>query len=264
MITKRPFVRVLITALCLFSANAAFSAEDDWHFGLGTGMLALNLDGTTGFTTALGSAKTKIDLNADEVNDLLESAIGIGGFAAHGKFKILFSYSAIELAGGVSGSLQGDPPLGGTPISAKLNLEVTRADIAVSYLMAQSGKHAWSALFGLRYMEHDYDIGFALGGMATQLKINEDWTDIVVGVTHAYPISDKFAWTTRVDYGLGESEGTFFANTGIKWRINHRFTTSLYAQITAVEFENKRAPHPKWYLYDVDEFGIGLNVLVTW
>lgn len=232
--TKLPFVRALIAALCLFSANISLAAEDGWHFGLGTGMLALGIEGDTGFTTGAGAIKTKVDLNADEVSDLLDSAIGFGGFAAHGKYTILFSYSAIELDGGVSGSLDG-----GAPFSASLNLEVTQASVAVSYLFAQTGKHAWGALFGLRYTDHKYDINFSIADMATRLKIDQDWTDIVVGMTHAYPLSDRFAWKSRVDYGFGGSEGTLFANTGISWRINHRFTTTLYAQITAIDFENR-------------------------
>ena len=80
-------------------------------------------------------------------------------------------------------------------------------------------------------------------------------------MTLAVPLAEKWVWNNRVDAGFGGSEGTYSANTGVTWRFYKGWASTLYSKYTAIEFENGNRGDADWYLYDVDEFGVGLAVL---
>ncbi len=251
------FSYLALAATWAFASTA--HAEGEWRFGVGTGMVALNIEGDAGFNTLLGPVLLELDLDAEDIADVLESAIGIGGFASNGQWTISYMYQNMELGGGGGGTV-----LGGLPVAASTSLEVTAAEVTVAYRFAEKGRHTWGALAGGRYLEHKYDVDLVLGAAAFNQKLEKDWTDMLLGVTHAYAISPKLAWTSRADYGFGGSEGTLFLYTGLSWHISDRFTAAFFAQRTAQDFEDNDPGDPDWYLYDSDEFGLGLNVLVTW
>ncbi len=74
----------------------------------------------------------------------------------------------------------------------------------------------------------------------------------------------KWSWDSLLNGGLGGSEGSYTFQTGIGWHFAKHWSASLYGKLAAVEYENGRPGDSDWYLYDVDEFGVGLSVLVTW
>jgi len=247
----------LAVILAIFFAPVV-RAQDEWHYGIGTGVFALNLEGDAGVGTLLGPAMVDLSLDTSEITDLLESAIGIGGYAAKGKWVLLYSYQQMELEAGVQRATQA-----GTPGSALVNFTGSGAELAATYRFAVKGKNAWSALFGARYIKHELLFDLDIGANAFTREIDQDWTDALVGFTHAHPFSKKWTWTNRLDFGFGGSEGTVSFNSGFQWQPARHFAMVIFAKGTAVDFENGNPSDADWYLYDIDEFGIGLNFLYT-
>ncbi len=92
-------------------------------------------------------------------------------------------------------------------------------------------------------------------------KVDESWTDLLFGLTHAYALSDTVAWTSRVDYGVMGSEGTLFVDTGITWRFRDAWSARFYASSLAHDYEEGDPGDSDYYVYDVDEFGAGISIL---
>ncbi len=95
--------------------------------------------------------------------------------------------------------------------------------------------------------------------LTVEETIDNDWTDLLIGITHAYPFSKKLAWTNQLDGGFGGSEGTLHFNTALQWRVAKSWNLSFAGDYRAVDFENASEGASDWYLYDVDEFGFGLG-----
>jgi hypothetical protein len=72
----------------LLSISLSGVAHADWSFGIGTGIFRVNFDGDMGFDTAAGPVELDVDLDADDVSDVMETAFGLGGYATDGKWMI--------------------------------------------------------------------------------------------------------------------------------------------------------------------------------
>ena len=135
---------------------------------------------------------------------------------------------------------------------------------------AVKGKHAFSVLGGVRYSMHEYFFALVVDNnppnppAAFIRNIDQDWTDVLIGLTHGTQLSEKWTWSNRVDAGFGGSEGTYFLNTSFGWQFAKSWALNLYAQDTSIEYENDNRGDPDWYLYDADEFGAGVSILYTW
>ncbi len=247
------------TAIFLFIALFASHvfAQDEWRHGIGTGLFALNLDGDQGLNTTLfGPVQIDLDLNTGEISDVMKTAFGIGGFSAKGKWKVLYSVQYMELGDDVSGTTSG-----AIPVAADLTFTGSGAEVAAVYRFAKKGKNLWGALGGVRYTKHEFESTLTIGASTFTRNFDENWTDVLVGLTHDRILSDKWSWNTRVDAGFGGSEGTVGFNTGASWRFADSWAASFYGKYTAQDFENGTKGDADWYLYDVDEFGVGATVL---
>jgi hypothetical protein len=264
---KRHLVSVvmIVAAMAVMLAPAAV-AKDKWKFGVGTGFFGLNIDGDAGFSTIRDfgpvTAGTPVlldaSLDSDEVRELMESAFGLGGFAAKDKWLIHFSVGQLELEDSLSGTTEG-----GTDVSATTTFTGSGAEVSAAYRFAVTGKHAWSVLGGLRHTKHEYDFGLTIGAVTGTRNLDHDWTDVLVGLTHGTQLSDKWTWGNNLNAGFGGSEGTYFFNTSFNWQFAKSWALGFYGKITSIEFENDDPGDPDYYLYDADEFGLGFNVLYT-
>jgi hypothetical protein len=257
-------IALVAVALTVIFAPAALAEEDEWQFGIGTGFFGLNIDGDVGITTALGPVDLDASMTGDEVRDLLESAFGFGGFAAKGKWAILYAGTYLEL----EDTITGVGPLG-SPVSSTVTFTQHGAEVAAAYRFALKGKNAWSVLGGLRYTKHEYDLGLSIDNdppnppAELARNIDHDWTDLLIGLTHARQINDRWTWTNRLDAGFGGSDGTFFYNTSFNWQFAESWAMGIYGQITSIDFENDNRGDPDWYAYDANEYGLGLSILYT-
>ncbi len=252
------FAITMLSLLMVISFTSVSYAE--WSYGIGTGLFRMNIDGDIGMNTNQGDVLMAVDLDADEISDLMESAFGFGGYATDGTWMIRYSFGHIALEG------EGDRTLPGglTTVNAKLNLDVLGGEILVGYPVYQNPSFIVLLDGGVRYTKHeiDMDVDFA-GAINANLdkNIDEGWTDVLLGATVSVPLAQKWAWNTNANAGFGGSEGTYMGSTGLTWRFYKGWSGTLYGKYTAVDFENGNEGDSDWYLYDVDEFGVGLSIL---
>lgn len=260
---KRVSKKILLFALSLLMVIVGFSslAHAKWQSGIGTGIMRLNVEGDMGFhVNTLGIPATfEVDLDPDDISDLAETAFGFGGFASDGKWMVQYSFSNMQLEGNSSFVLPG-----GALAASSLGFEITGGELVVGYPLYQSSSVNFRVHTGFRYTAHDIEATVTSGATQLYKNIDEDWVDGLVGVMLDIPITNKVSWNTRLDAGYGGSEGTYLGHTGIGWRFHDQWSTSLYGKYTAVEYENSNKGAADWYLYDIDEFGAGLNFMFIW
>jgi hypothetical protein len=245
----------------LLSISLSGVAHADWSFGIGTGIFRLNVDGDMGFNVAnAGPVEFDVDLDPDDIDDIMETAFGFGGYATDGKWMIQSSFGMLELEDDTSRTIAGV----GT-VSSELGFDMTGGEITVGYPIYECTSLILRLHAGVRYTEHELDADVRIDGTPVRGgDIDEDWTDALFGISAGVPFAEKWTWNNKFNAGFGGSEGTYFAQTGITWRFLKHWSATLYGKYTAVEYENGSKGDPDWYLYDVDEFGLGLGVLFNW
>jgi hypothetical protein len=245
---------MLLMALASGAAASTASA-DDWRHGIGTALFGLNVQGDGGFGTQLfGPVQAEVDLNSSDISDLTKSAFGFAGFSTNRTWTINYGAKRLQLEDDSRGATAG-----GTPVAASFDFEAVGADLSAAYRFAGDDRNSWSVLGGLSYTKHDYEVGLSVGTLNTVRTVENDWTDVVLGLVYSLGISSRTSWTTRLDAGFGGSEGTYHFATGVFWSVGakRQWLLGLYGDFKAVEFENGSPGDADWYLYDVDEFGPG-------
>ena len=253
---RRYFAAGLLCLAMVIGFNAtAKAAYSDWSYGIGTGFFALNLDGDIGWDTALAGSRTfNIDMDANDVADLVETAFGFAGYATDGKWMINYSYSFVELDG--NGSNAG--------VTANVVWERSNAEVTLGYNYYQTPSLILGVLGGARWTKHELATRTTSGGSTVSKNLENDWTDVVVGLTLGVPLAEKWGWNNRADAAFGQSDGTYSFYSGVTWRFHKHWSGTLYGKYTAVDFEESSRGNPDWYLYDIDEFGPGIAVAVNW
>jgi len=259
-----PFMRTIIkvaSGLLLASTISTVQAkQDSWSFGIGTGLQSLTVDGDGGFDTKLaGPLAFDASLDADEVRELVSSGFGFGGFAKKGKLSILYSLGQLELEDDSKATLAG---LSG---KAEVTFTVTAAEVLAVYSIAHAGKHGFGILGGIRYLQQEYETDLSITDQSNSVSykgsIEEEWTDVVIGMTHTLPISKQWIWGSQLDYGVGGSEGTLHVSTGISYVINQSWITRFGANYIDHDFENGDEGDGDWFFYDASESAVALSFL---
>ena len=80
----------------------------------------------------------------------------------------------------------------------------------------------------------------------------------------AKSFAKKWGWASRIDAGFGDSEGTFLVQTGLNWHFAKYWQLSGHIKNMSVDFETGSQGDSDFYLYDVDETGGGLGIMVIW
>ena len=173
---------------------------------------------------------------------MFKSGFGFASYAARGKWKILLSAGTLTLEDKHGGDL--------------FEWDRTQFELATVYTFAKTGNHAWGGLFGVRNTGHEWTSPISgLNG------IDESWTDGLIGLTHGVPFAGKWSWSSRLDGGFGESEGTVMITSGINWHVGSSWVFNLNARYSSVDFENGNPGDSDYYLYDVDETTIGIGFM---
>lgn len=244
-----------LVGLCFALTTSTVLAEH-WKFGIGTGLYGLAITGDGGFNTALGPVEFDADLDSGDVRDVLESAVGFGGYAKKDAFTITYSLGTLELENDVS-AMRGD--LSG---NLKVNYEATKAEVAVDYAFIKEGRNSFGILVGLRYTKKKFNTDLIIDGVPSfSSSVDEHWTDLLLGITHSYPMSQTRVWTTRADVGFGGSEGSLFFDTGMTWAFSKSFAARFYGSIISHDFEEGDKGDPDWFFYDVNEYGLGISLI---
>jgi hypothetical protein len=255
---KKAIWLVIVVGMLASVANA------EWKYGIGTGLFFLNVDGDIGINTEIaGPVELAVDLKPDDVFDYAESVLGFGGYATDGKWMIRYTFQRLELEDTPSTTLAN-----GNRLRAKSNFQMNGAELSVGQRFYQSEKLALSAYVGARYLMHEMENSLNItapeGTTSSSSDIDNEWTDARFGIGIDVPLAEKWTWGSTAEVGLGESEGTYKANTGIGWRFAENWSTMLYGNYVAVDFENASKGDGNWYKYDVDEYGTGVSVMYHW
>lgn len=256
-----PGKMVLLIMICLMAMSShsfAQAGDSEWKFGFGTGLFRLHIEGEAGFTTAIaGAQKFDVDLDPDDVSDLMETAFGIGGYATNGKLLIDYSISYLKLEDKTSSQ-------DGVVTQAKLEYEASGAEVMIGYPVYKSSRGIIRLHGGLRYTKHDISSDMIIFGTPSGKDLTHEWVDGLIGVSAVMPLGETITWNNRLNAGFGGSDGTYQAYSGLTWKFHKHWSATLFGKYTAVDFEDGNPGDKDWYLYDVDEYGLGLNILFHW
>jgi hypothetical protein len=248
--------------LVVLVVMVASVASAEWHYGIGTGLTALNVQGDVGLNVrpgGVGPVQFDVDLEPDDISDLMETAFGLGGYATDGTWMIKASSGFMELRDGTSKTLPN-----GVRVDGELFFETTLAELSVGYSCHRSENIVVTPYIGARYMNHEVGADFTVAGNEHSRSVEYDWADARVGVAIDVPLCEKLVWGTSVEAGFGGSDGTYQGDTGVMWVISQHWATRLGFKYAAVDFENGEKGDDDWYLYDVEEFGSSLSVFFNW
>lgn len=263
----KSIVKKSISILCISLMTLIFfasAAHAEWFFGIGTGLSRLNVDGKIGFNLpALGPVKDDIKLNPEDINDLMKSGFGFGGYATDGTWLIQYSYGNLELEGKESVF----EPAISSAVSTKINFKITGAEVTVGYPVYKTPSVVVLVDGGVRYTKHEFDGKVSLSGAVTGQRdrnFDHSWTDAVLGASINVPLAQKWTWNNRLNAGFGGSDGTYLVSTGVTWRFLKHWSAGIIGKYMSVKYENDSEGDSDWYLYDADETTLGLNILFNW
>jgi len=251
---------LMLVLSCLLGVSSA-SAQKKWYFGIGTGLMRLNAEGDQGLNLGqLGPAQVEFDLDPDDFNDLMESAIGFGGYVTNGTLMFQYSFAQLKLGGDPSGVT----PDGAT-VSAEYSYDITTGGLTAGYTVYQGGRLGIQPYVGFRYLKHELGADLTVVGQTTTTvsrAIDHNWTDVLVGTSLNVALSPKVAWSVSADAGFGGSNGTYSIATSVSWRFWQYMSLIPNASFMAIDYENGEIGDSDWYLYDANEFGWGLSFLI--
>ncbi len=245
---------LLLALSLLLVMGFSSAAQAEWHHGIGTGFGARNYDGDIEFYVSGApndTVKLEVELEPDDFTDMMESAIGFAGYSTDGTWVIQYSLTSFELE-----ETWVVPVVGFTT----LNFEYFSAEATVGYNLVRSPSVVFGVLGGVRMIDHEY----TARGVIISRTGEADWVDGLLGVTLNFPFTDKVSWNNRLDGGFGGSEGTINFATGIGWRFAKNWSTGFNVKYTAVEYEDGTVGNPNYYLYDVDETAVSVNIVYNW
>lgn len=253
-------VALMLVLFCLLGVSS-LSAQD-WHFGIGTGLKRANAEGDQGLNIAqVGPVLAEIDLDPDDFDDLIQTAIGFGGYATNGKWMVQYMLASIKMGGEPSGTL----PDGSATFTSDLSFDVTTGHVTVGYTAYRHGRLSVQPFVGFRYLKHELgaDVTVATAPpTAISRSIDHNWTDVLVGAAFGVALTPKVHWNTSFDAGFGGSNGTFNFTTAISWRFWKYMSIGPNFSFMAIDFENGEIGDSDWYLYDANEFGWGASFLI--
>jgi len=266
-------LKAIARVICIASAAMLFMGgsptyAQGWHFGVGSGFTWMNIQGDEGYNIAnYGPVQYELDLDPDDISDVLESAFGFAGYASNGTWMIQYSLGWFTLGG--EGTVDLPAEVGGGTLDIDLDYDVTNIKVAVGRTVyrSQNMKFSFTPYVGLRYLKHDISADFVInqGGEHTPVYRGRDWnwTDALVGVGVGYQLRPKLSWNAGGDAGFGGSDGTFFFTTNLTVSPTRHFSFGPNFSYTALDYENGNKGDADWYLYDADEFGVGIFAVVN-
>ena len=252
----KKFYSASLLVMGLAAATSTYAADDEWKFAIGTGMFMLNTDGDVGFNTnAFGPVKADATMSFDEISENMDSAAGLGGSATYGDMTILFKYGQMGLEDSITGTTAA-----GVPVTANLSFDTVVAELAAVPVIARSNGHVFGLLGGLRHTMHDWTLNLTSGGTSINRDTGDEWTDVLLGATHAMPINDAWVWSSRVDVGYSDVDTAYHINSGVNWQFADSWSARFYGDYLKYDYEDGNEGDAGWYLYDTAEYGAGATI----
>lgn len=182
----------------------------------------------------------------------METGFGLGGYATDGTWMIQYSFGKIKLGGEPSGNLPAS--VGGGTYAADWFFEITSAEFTVGYTAYRSKNMKFSLrpYAGARYLKHDLgaDLSITQGATTTEVPrgVDNNWSDVLVGVSCGYVFSPKWSWSAGSDAGFGGTNGTFTGKTALSWKALKHMSLAPNFKFSAIEALNGEIGDSDWYL----------------
>ena len=245
--TKSLAALAALAAMC--AAPLSQAAQDEWSFGIGTGLRSLALDGDVGFATGAGGVIEDMDLDNGDTADMFESAFGFASFANKGPWTIRLSYATLTLEDDNS--------------NFDAEWDKAHGELSVEYTFANTGSHRFGVIGGVSYTDHEWE--FQDKVTREKLEPEDDWTDGLIGLTHNMPFNQHWSWSNRVDYNFGDSEGGYMVSTAVNWKPGDNWVFNFGLSYEDVEYgDDGDINDNDFYYYDVEETTIGVGFMYTW
>ncbi len=264
--TKAALLTVFIVSLIGVSS---VNAQKKWFYGVGTGFTFMNAEGDQGlYFSSTGTIEFEVDMGPEDFNDFTQSAFGLGGYATDGSWMIAGSFGGLKLGDDVEGDLTDEDGDGDGEYTAEIFFKTFVAEATVGYTAFRSEDRNFvvTPYVGGRFMKHDFGTNLTITEGTSTIEVKEDvdnkWFDVLIGSSMGLVISPGVTWSLQADAGFGGSEGTYTFKTGLSWNPSKSWTISPNFKYSIIEYENEEKGDTDWYLYDVDEFGVGISVLV--
>jgi len=195
------FLFPALSALALAVVAPQASASDgDWEY-----VVAPYLWGA-GITTDLDWNTPPVSGGSDQsftdLIDKLDGVFQIHGEAQNERWGMFGDYAFIGLASSGEHSF----------FDTESDLDVRLAELAGVWSPGDGKFDGFEAFAGLRRVEVDFTTDFDphnLALPATNVKLNRDYNDFMLGARYTWPLSDKWTLTVRGDGSWGDTDGTW-------------------------------------------------------
>ena len=259
MTAYRPCILVLILAGILCSGPLS-PASARWSGSIGTGFSRTQRSGDLGLgTQGFGPVLVDVDLSPSDFDDVTDTSFGIDLALSDGTWMVDFSLDLLDLEDNAPELLSD-----GVTIRSNMGFDTISVELTVGRNVYESRWVDLGLHGGLRYDRQELSVDLSQGTDTERTEADESWLDLLIGASADVPFAEKWLWSNKFNVGFGGSEGTWFASTGVTWRFHAHWSTEVYGEFTAVDYENGGRENTDWYRYDVDEFTWGANVLFHW
>ncbi|SCY61403.1 hypothetical protein [Desulfoluna spongiiphila] len=231
-----------------------------WGGSVGTGYSRTQRSGDLGLgTQGFGPVLVDVDLSPSDFDDVTNASFGIDLGLTDGTWTIDFSLDLLELEDNAPERLAD-----GITVRSKMDFDTTSVELTVGRSVYKTRWVTLGLHGGLRYDRQKLSVHLSQGTTSEQTEVDEAWLDLLMGGSADVPFAEKWLWSNKTNVGFGGSEGTWFASTAVTWRFHPHWSTEIYGEFTAADYENGGEEDTDWYRYDVDETIWGANVLFHW
>jgi len=248
-------IRVLLSSVLLAGMAQQVQAdssksEDDWHFSLAPLFLwGMGIEGAT----SIGPSTTPLNVEFKDALDNLD-AVFTFHFEARKKNLTLFAeYQFVDL------SPSAELPTGDV---VDIGFKNRMMELGAGYRVAQLGEADLEIIGGGRWVEQELKVSGVPLPPLSSLSTKEDWWDLFAGVRLWAPLSDKWSFIGRVDYGAGGSDGTW----NLAGMFDYRFKEwgSVFMGYRWMDFDYESGSGLDRYAYDATQQGPLAGLTLHW
>jgi hypothetical protein len=150
--------------------------------------------------------------------------------------------------------------IGPVNIKADVDFTVNSAEIGAGYTLLQSDATRWEVLGGVRWQDHDLDVGIeGPEFLPAQIKGGDDWYQGFLGGRVISSVGKNWNLIARGDYGYGGSDNdAWHVSLMADYRFRDWGSAFIGYRYLKVDYEGGS------YAYDAEQEGPQLGVAFYW
>jgi len=183
---------ILIASVLLVPGVVTAQEDEGWKFRLTPYLWMLGIDGTT---AAFGN-DVPVKADFSDIFDLLNIALAVNMELNNGKWFFVLDpmYASLEA-----------PIETGSPIGGKAEIDLLIIDALVGLSLSKN----FDVYAGARYYDQDITV---VPNNLPEVGLGDDWMDFLLGVRFSAGISDKWAFSGKIDAAVGgDSDSALYA-----------------------------------------------------